>query len=71
MVLAIFAVAIGGSYLFLVSDRWASNNSMRAEILEALNQDEEKIIEQLRENLRGRSLLIGGGQMGTPIERLR
>lgn len=69
--MAIFAVAIGGSYVFLVSDRWASYNSMRAEILEALNRDEEAIIAEIRENLRGRPLLIGGGHSGTPSERLR
>ncbi|WP_149758920.1 hypothetical protein [Roseivivax sediminis] len=69
--LAISVVAIGGCYVFLVSDRWASHNSTRVEILKALKQDEEAIIAEIRENLRGRPLLIGGGQTGTPSERLR
>lgn len=61
--------ALCGSYVFLVSYSWGPHANMRAEIRDALDQDEQVIIEDIRAKLQGLPFIGGGGTTGTPSQR--
>ena len=69
VVLAFLVATTGGGYVFLISDRILSRDSMEKEIGAALALDESKIIEDIRSTIQDLPLFDVDQATGTPSDR--